>query len=116
MGLGRRVLLWHAARESVSGIMPWMPWCHADYSLEEAQAWCPRCGPASSMAEMAAAGEDHRQAVLVGGGDQLVIAQRPSRLYDGARAGGGGGIQSIPEREEGVRCRDGPLEQIRAHG
>ena len=31
--------LWEAARESVSDIQPWMPWCHSDYTLEEAQAW-----------------------------------------------------------------------------
>ena len=31
--------LWEAARESVSDIQPWMPWCHPDYTVEEAQAW-----------------------------------------------------------------------------
>jgi len=31
--------LWEAARESLSDIHPWMPWCHPDYTVEEAQAW-----------------------------------------------------------------------------
>jgi RimJ/RimL family protein N-acetyltransferase len=24
----------------MSEMVPWMPWCHPDYSLEESQAWC----------------------------------------------------------------------------
>ncbi|MGE0375817.1 MAG: GNAT family N-acetyltransferase [Planctomycetaceae bacterium] len=31
--------LYEAARESISSMQPWMPWCHADYSPEEAQVW-----------------------------------------------------------------------------
>jgi RimJ/RimL family protein N-acetyltransferase len=31
--------LCEAARESVEELMPWMPWCHPNYSLEDAQGW-----------------------------------------------------------------------------
>lgn len=31
--------LWEAVRESVEELMPWMPWCHPNYSLEDAQRW-----------------------------------------------------------------------------
>lgn len=31
--------LYEAARESHVDVAPWMPWCHADYQLTEAQAW-----------------------------------------------------------------------------
>lgn len=30
----------HAAvRESLAELIPWMPWCHAEYSLQEARSW-----------------------------------------------------------------------------
>jgi RimJ/RimL family protein N-acetyltransferase len=31
--------LWEAARESVAEVFPWLPWCHADYSMREAVEW-----------------------------------------------------------------------------
>ena len=31
--------IYEAARESIAEIAPWMPWCHADYSREEAEQW-----------------------------------------------------------------------------
>lgn len=31
--------LHEAALESVAEVEPWLPWCRADYSLEEAEAW-----------------------------------------------------------------------------
>jgi ribosomal-protein-serine acetyltransferase len=31
--------LCEAARESVTEVFPWLPWCHEQYSLEEAMAW-----------------------------------------------------------------------------
>lgn len=31
--------LFEAIRESIDMLVPWMPWCHSSYSLEEAQAW-----------------------------------------------------------------------------
>jgi RimJ/RimL family protein N-acetyltransferase len=32
-------LVVEAALESVAEVFPWLPWCHADYSLAEATAW-----------------------------------------------------------------------------
>jgi ribosomal-protein-serine acetyltransferase len=40
-------LLYAAARESVGDVFPWLPWCHPQYSLDEAAAW------ASSREELA---------------------------------------------------------------
>ena len=31
--------LYQAARESITEMSLWMPWCHADYSIEESRAW-----------------------------------------------------------------------------
>ncbi len=31
--------LYQAVRESVTEMSTWMPWCHADYSIEESRAW-----------------------------------------------------------------------------
>jgi RimJ/RimL family protein N-acetyltransferase len=31
--------LYEAARESISGMSEWMPWCHPDYSIEESRTW-----------------------------------------------------------------------------
>lgn len=31
--------LYAAARESVGDVFPWLPWCHPQYSLDEAVAW-----------------------------------------------------------------------------
>jgi len=28
-----------AVRESLAELIPWMPWCHPDYSLQEARSW-----------------------------------------------------------------------------
>ncbi len=31
--------LYQAVRESIAELSVWMPWCHADYSIEESRAW-----------------------------------------------------------------------------
>ncbi len=31
--------LYQAVRESIAELSLWMPWCHADYSIEESRAW-----------------------------------------------------------------------------
>jgi ribosomal-protein-serine acetyltransferase len=31
--------VWKAARESLTELQPWMPWCHPEYSLQEARSW-----------------------------------------------------------------------------
>jgi len=30
---------YEAVRESLDDLVPWMPWCHRDYSLEDARTW-----------------------------------------------------------------------------
>ena len=64
------------------------------------------------MPEVAHAGEQHREAGLVGGGDHLVVADRAARLDDRGRAGFGRGEQAVGEREEGVR-RDRRADRAR---
>jgi RimJ/RimL family protein N-acetyltransferase len=31
--------IWQAARESLAELQPWMPWSHANYSIEETRSW-----------------------------------------------------------------------------
>jgi len=31
--------IFEAVRESISEVSPWMPWCHPDYGLPDAEAW-----------------------------------------------------------------------------
>ena len=31
--------LWHAVRESVPEVFPWLPWAHAEYSMADAMEW-----------------------------------------------------------------------------
>jgi RimJ/RimL family protein N-acetyltransferase len=35
--------LCEAVRESVQSVGRWLPWCHASYGLEDAQAWIGQC-------------------------------------------------------------------------
>ena len=53
--------------------------------------------------EMPHAREHHRDAVLVGGGDDLRVALRSARLDHGDDAVLGGGVEAVAEREERVR-------------
>ena len=64
-----------------------------------------------SVPEVAAAGEDHREAVLVGGGDHFRIADRAAGLDDRRRARRRERIETVAEREERVRRRDGSDER-----
>ena len=52
------------------------------------------------MAEVAHAGEHHRQSVLVGGGDHLGIAHRTAGLDDRLDPGFGSRVDAVAEREE----------------
>ena len=54
------------------------------------------------MAEMAHAGEDHGDAVLIGGVNHFLVAHGPAGLDDRGDTGLGGRIDTVPEREEGV--------------
>ena len=51
---------------------------------------------------MPLAREHHREAALVGGGDDFGIADRAARLHDRGRAGVGHGVEAVAEREERV--------------
>jgi ribosomal-protein-serine acetyltransferase len=31
--------LYAAARESIDEVYPWLPWCHPEYTIDEARAW-----------------------------------------------------------------------------
>src|SRR5512146_2067809 len=57
-----------------------------------------------SMAELALAGEDHRDARLIGRGDHLLIAHRPAGLHDRADARFHRLLHAIAEWEVGVRA------------
>ena len=35
--------LYEAVRESLPELLPWMPWAHADYALEESKKWIELC-------------------------------------------------------------------------
>ena len=37
--------LYEAARESIPEMYPWMPWCHANYALEESRDWLATRAP-----------------------------------------------------------------------
>ena len=58
---------------------------------------------AELVAEVAHAGEQHRQAGLVGGGDDFVVADRAAGLDHRRGAGFDRGEQAVGEGEEGVR-------------
>ena len=63
------------------------------------------------MPEVPHAGEHHGDAVLVGGGDHLVVAHRAARLDHRRGAGLGRREQAVGEGEEGVRGDDRALGQ-----
>src|SRR5690606_24543804 len=54
----------------------------------------------------------HGEAVLVGSGDDLVVADRATGLDDGHDPRGSGGIWTVPEREEGVAGEHRPTVAI----
>ena len=33
------LLQYEAARESISEVYAWQPWCHPDYTMEDSSAW-----------------------------------------------------------------------------
>jgi len=50
--------LWEAARESVSEVYQWLPWCHPQYSMAEAEEWI------RSRAPLAAEGHEYTFAIV----------------------------------------------------
>ena len=70
------------------------------------------------MAEVAAAGKEHGDVVLIAGHDGFIISLGSARLNDGGHACGSGGVWAVAEREEGVRghhCTLGSLAGL-LHG
>jgi ribosomal-protein-serine acetyltransferase len=57
--------LWEAARESVSEVFPWLPWCHPQYSVAESVEWI------RSRAPLAAQGLEYTFAIVDGEGRYL---------------------------------------------
>src|SRR5579862_5017721 len=55
------------------------------------------------MSEMTNSGERHRHAVLIGGGNHLIITARAARLNDGRDAVGSRYIDAITKWKEGIR-------------
>ena len=67
------------------------------------------------MLEMPPAGEDHRDAVLVAGRDDFVVADAAARLNDRGNARRGGLVDRVGEREKGIGGEDrtrGPLARL----
>src|SRR6202008_778200 len=62
--------------------------------------------PPRSVSEVAAAGEDHGDAELVAGGDNLRVADRTTRLNQRGDTSLCGLIDAVTEWEEGVRGGD----------
>ena len=54
--------LWEAARESVGEVHQWLPWCHPQYSIAEAEDWV------RSRAPLAAEGREYTFAIVGAGG------------------------------------------------
>jgi ribosomal-protein-serine acetyltransferase len=50
--------LWEAARESVGEVHRWLPWCHPQYSMAEAEEWI------RSRAPLAAEGREYMFAIV----------------------------------------------------
>jgi ribosomal-protein-serine acetyltransferase len=43
---GDAVCMFEAAIESINELDPWMPWCHAGYTMEESENWIKSCDEA----------------------------------------------------------------------
>jgi RimJ/RimL family protein N-acetyltransferase len=57
--------LYEAARESTADVFPWLEWCHARYTLEDAVSWI------ASLAPLAAAGTEYAFAIVAEDGRYL---------------------------------------------
>src|SRR5687768_245372 len=61
---------------------------------------------------MSVSGEDHREAVAVGGLYDFVVADGASGLDDRAYSGVGQSLHTVGEREEGIAGSDGPVRLL----
>jgi len=64
------------------------------------------------MAEMTRSREEHRDIVLVAGGNGVGIVLGATGLNDGGYSGFRGLIDAVPEGEKGIRCEDRSLAPI----
>lgn len=62
---GDALRLCEAARESSADVFPWLEWCHAEYSVDEAVAWV------GSRAALFAEGSEYAFAIVGGDGRYL---------------------------------------------
>jgi ribosomal-protein-serine acetyltransferase len=75
--------LYEAVRESITGLSPWMPWCHQGYSIEETRQWLDSCCQAWDKGnEYEFAITDSRDGVFLGGVglNRIDIANRIANL------------------------------------
>src|SRR4051812_23829160 len=79
--------------------------------LREQARWSHPTG-AALVFEVAAGGEDHGDAVLVGGGDGFFVADTAAGLNDGGDAGRGGSVNRVREGEEGVGGENRALRAV----
>ena len=68
----------------------------------------------SSVPEVSAAREHHRQSPFVRGGDHFGVPDGAARLHDGGRARIGDGVEPVAEREERVGGGDGVRQRAGA--
>ena len=61
------------------------------------------------MAEVAHVGEEHRNTVLVGGGNHFVITDGTARLDYAGHARSGGGINTVAERKNASEAIEEPF-------
>jgi hypothetical protein len=80
-------------------------------SAATARAACSASSCLMSMAEVPHAGEHHRHAALVGGGDDLLVAHRAAGLDHAGRACVDHHVQAVAEREEGVAGHAEPCQR-----
>lgn len=52
--------LFEAARESTLTVGPWLPWCHPEYTLEDAQSWIQEVSDRDDLHELAILSRDER--------------------------------------------------------
>src|SRR5690606_38591638 len=71
--------------------------------------WRPKPSTSGSMAEVTHSRKDHRNSGFVGRIDDFRIAHRATRLDHGGDADGGGVVQAVAEREEGIGGHYGTL-------
>src|SRR5262245_63507271 len=73
--------------------------------------WGGLIGSSRLVTEMTDAREHHGEPLLVSRGDDLLVAERASRLDHRGGAGPGYHVEPVAERKERVRCAHGALRR-----